>query len=297
MLLKFAKVAGGLRILITEAGPIVGTSIALLSARSVAYLIGFGFGSIVSAWLPIVAVLISVAGFFDAGSNTPECEAFRAQMRSIDAANRAAMAAYQLASQPYILASKAWSNRYFAFFSTATGYGDICGPPPNCAPPNDYSSCGFIHSGCMRSESDRLYSDARKAAGSAPVPPPNPQLQTYPACSSPNCPPGKKVWTQVLWASPTGNFTDPKGCFIVAFSQDAPTLPPKIEYNPFLPKSYVGTRPISYYLVDGDRYRGLQDNDWKNLESVQGWDKGYWKSEQTDPECRGWRPGWSIKAK
>jgi hypothetical protein len=124
-----------------------------------------------------------------------------------------------------------------------------------------------------------------------------PQLQTYPACSSPNCPPGKKVWVQVVWAWPSGNFSDPKGCFIIAYSQDAPTRPPNIEYNPLLPERFVRSRAISYYLVDGDRFRALQDNGWKNLESVSGWDKGSWKSEQTDPECRGWRPGWSRKIK
>jgi len=96
-----------------------------------------------------------------------------------------------------------------------------------------------------------------------------------------------------IWASPGGNFTDAKGCFIIAYSQDAPTLAPKVEYNPFLPDVFVKSRPISYYLVNGDRYRGLQDKEWKNLETVQGWDKGYWRSEVVDPECRGWRPGWS----
>jgi hypothetical protein len=101
------------------------------------------------------------------------------------------------------------------------------------------------------------------------------------------------VWTQVIWASPRGNFTDAKGCFIIAYSQDAPTLAPKVEYNPFLPDVFVKSSPISYYLVNGDRYRGLQDKEWKNLETVQGWDKGYWRSEVVDPECRGWRPGWS----
>ena len=126
-----------------------------------------------------------------------------------------------------------------------------------------------------------------------PSPPSPPAVETYPACSSPNCPPGKKVWTQVIWGSPSGNASDPKGCFIVAYSQDAPTLASKVEYNPFLPKLFVESRAISYYLVNGDRYRALQDKDWKNLESVEGWDKGYWRSEVVDPECRGWRPGWS----
>ncbi len=288
MLLIFAKIAGELRILITEAGPIIGTSIALLSARSVAYFIGFGLGSIVSAWLPIVAILISVTGFFNAGANTPECEAFRAQMRAIDSANRVVLAAYQATYKIW------YENIYKPWYESKNAYeiprqqaaGQVC-LTGICK----FDSIGFLCWHCMRTAREISYPVSYPEA---PLPP---TLQTYPACSSPDCPPGKKVWTQVLWASPTGNFTDPKGCFIVAFSQDAPTLPPKIEYNPFLPKSYVGTRPISYYLVDGDRYRGLQDNDWKNLESVQGWDQGYWKSEQTDPECRGWRPGWSIKAK
>src|SRR4028119_1580552 len=101
MLLRFAKIAGGLRLLITEAGPIIGTSIGLLSARSIAYIIGFGLGSIVSGWLPIIAVLISVTGFVNAGSNTPECEAYRAQMRAIDDANRSAFAAYQALYKVY----------------------------------------------------------------------------------------------------------------------------------------------------------------------------------------------------
>jgi len=305
MLLRFAKIANGLRILITEAGPLVGTSIGLLSARSIAYVVGFGLGSIVSGWLPILAVLVSVTGFFNAGANTPECEAYRAQMRAIDEANRAALASWQVLYQAFIdgpyktyqlqaqalAASSAASakancaNQPESVFCVVCGGGGIQGI--TCV-----SSTCNRRAECESSEFNRLNT------GLNPPPFPSfPPLQTYPACSSPHCPPGKKVWTQVIWASPSGNFTDPKGCFIVAFSQDAPTLPPKIEYNPFLPKSYVESRPISYYLVNGDRYRGLQDNDWKNLESVQGWDKGYWRSEQTDPECRGWRPGWSIKAK
>lgn len=150
-----------------------------------------------------------------------------------------------------------------------------------------FDSIGFLCAYCMTTAQEITYPVP------APEPPPAPSLQTYPACSSPNCPPGKKVWTQVIWASPRGNFTDAKGCFIIAYSQDAPTLAPKVEYNPFLPDVFVKSRPISYYLVNGDRYRGLQDKEWKNLETVQGWDKGYWRSEVVDPECRGWRPGWS----
>jgi hypothetical protein len=301
MLLKFAKIAGGLRILITETGPIIGTSIGLLSARSVAYVIGFGLSNIISTWLPILSVLISVAGFFNAGSNTPECEAYRAQMRGIDEANRVLMANYQLTLSPYIAAIKRWNDAYSNFLKTrssayngSTVCAEVC---KEVCTPNSHSTCGFLCYVCHRDLLDRFYRDARAAAGPEPAPPPPPQFQTYPACSSPDCRPGKKVWTQVLWASPTGNFSDPKGCFIVAFSQDAPTLPVKIEYNPFLKEDYVKNQAISYYLVNGDRYRGLRDSEWKNLESVSGWDKGYWRSESTATECRGWRPGWSKQVK
>ncbi len=102
MLLRFAKIAGGLRLLITESGPIVATSISLLSARSLAYIVGFGLGSIVSSWLPIVALLVSITGFFGTGGNIPECEAYRAQMRAIDDANRAAFVAWQVLNKAYI---------------------------------------------------------------------------------------------------------------------------------------------------------------------------------------------------
>ena len=288
-----------MRIIVFQAAPIVATSVGLLSARTAAYLVGFGLGSIASIWLPIVAVLVSITGFFGAGANTPECEAFRAQMRAIDNANRTAVANYQLATQPYIAASRAWHERYMAALtSLSKAFQASGGCRSTCeADVGDHDSAGFICYHCMRSNQDRIYKEATDIAGPLPVPPPYPQLQTYPACSSPDCPPGKKVWVQVVWASPSGNFSDPKGCFILAYSQDAPNLPPNIEYNPFLPEQFVRSRAISYYLVDGDRFRGLQDNDWKNLESVSGWDKGYWKSEQTDPECRGWRPGWSRKIK
>jgi hypothetical protein len=67
MLLRFAKIAGGLRILVSQPAPIVATSVALLSARTAVYIVGFGLGSIASIWLPIIAVLVSVTGFFGAG--------------------------------------------------------------------------------------------------------------------------------------------------------------------------------------------------------------------------------------
>jgi hypothetical protein len=286
MLLRFAKIAGGLRLLITESGPIVATSVGLLSARSVAYIVGFGLGSIVSSWLPIIALLISVTGFFGAGANTAECEAYRAQMRAIDDANRAALAAYQpVYNSWYKNIYQPWyeaKNAYEIPKQTAAGQACITGSGW-CV----IDTIGFLCAYCLRAAREITYPVP------APEPPTPPVMQTYPACSSPNCPPGKKVWTQVIWGSPGGNFTDAKGCFIVAYSQDAPTLAPKVEYNPFLPKTFVESRAISYYLVNGDRYRALQDSEWKNLETVQGWDKGYWRSEVVDPECRGWRPGWS----
>lgn len=305
MLLRLAKIAVGLRFLIAQAGSIIGASIGLISARSIAYVIGFGLGSIVSSWLPIVAILISVTGFFNAGSNTPECEAFRAQMRAIDTANKATIASWQILNKAFIDGPyKNYLVQAQQLSITATNSAKAtCASLPEseerlgCDPyTHNNKGCSYYlaypRSDCEGKERQKILATLQP-----PTFPPFPTLQTYPACSSPNCPPGKKVWTQVIWGSPSGNFTDAKGCFIVAFSQDAPNLPPKIEYNPFLPKSYVETRPISYYLVDGDRYRGLQDSTWKNLESVQGWDKGYWRSEQTDSECRGWRPGWSRKIK
>jgi hypothetical protein len=326
LLFKAAKLAGGLRLLITEAAPLVAVSVGMLSARSAAYLVGFGLGSIGGGWLAIVATLVSVTGFFNAGANNAECEAYRAQLRAIDNANRVAIANYQALVAPLhkqqsddALRHQLLLNDYYsrnppnysscpvddpAQFEAALELAKIdwhkrleayyqlrpySGPPKLVYP----RSPGFD---CRQAVDAKISKNAPVPSISVSIPPP-PQMLTYPACSSPNCPPGKKVWVQVLWGSPTGNFVDPKGCFIVAYSQDAPTIPANVEYNPFLPKDFVKSRATSYYLVDGDRFRGLQDKDWKNLESVQGWDKGYWKAEQTDSECRGWRPGWSRKVK
>jgi hypothetical protein len=278
-----------LRLLITEAAPLVVVSVGMFSARTAAYVVGFGLGNIASAWLPIIAVLVSVTGLFGAGANTPECEAYRAQMRAIDTANRVLIATYNQQYQiwintvfkPYAAAYESWRKSFLIPCETACNIAALSCTIRGC---DGGTGCRFA---CNQHSSQPPY----------PQSIPQPQLQTYPACASPDCPPGKKVWVQVLWASPSGNFSDSKGCFLVAYSQDAPTLPPNIEYNPFLPKEFVESRAISYYLVDGDRFRGLRDNDWKNLESVSGWDKGYWKAEHTDTECRGWRPGWSRKIK
>jgi hypothetical protein len=306
MLLRFAKIAGGLRVIITEAGPIVATSVGLLSARTVAYTVGFALGNIASAWLPIIATLVSITGFFNAGSNTPECEAFRAQMRAIDDANRAAFAAWQIRNKAYV--DGPYKNylreaQALAVRSAASAKATCAGQVESRGCVVCAGSCGWGRSCCVsttcypRNECEGREFNRLNTGLTVPTPPAPPVIRTYPACSSPNCLPGKKVWTQVIWASPDANFTDIKGCFIVAYSQDAPSLPVKVEYNPFLSKPFVESRALSYYLVNGDKYRGLRDNDWKNLESVNGWDKGYWRSEVTDSECRGWRPGWSKKIK
>ncbi len=310
MLLRFAKIAGGLRLLIIETAPLVFISAGMLSARTTAYFVGFGLGNIASAWLPIVAVLVSITGLFGAGANTPECEAFRAQMRAIDNANRVALAAWQTVNKAYFdgrYATYQAQVQALATRSRALAISIYSGQPESvpcvvCASSmrsgSGYICLSNVSTTCnRRAECESRQFERLNTGLNPPEPPAYPILQTYPACSSPNCPPGKKVWVQVFWASPSGNFSDSKGCFLVAYSQDAPTLPPNIEYNPFLPKEFVESRAISYYLVDGDRFRGLRDNDWKNLESVSGWDKGYWKAEHTDTECRGWRPGWSRKIK
>lgn len=303
LIFKVAKLAGGLRLLLMESAPLVAGFIGLLGARTAAYLVGFGLGSIGAGWLAIIATLISVTGFFNAGANNTQCEAYRAQMRAIDNANRVAMAAYQATYKSYI--DGPYQN-YLIQLNQFTAQAHSTAASACASLPYsevrlfcDYHIGGGCSYGTVYPRSACEYDKFNQIMASAPSSnfPLPPQFQSYPACSSPNCPPGKKVWTQVLWGSPTGNFVDSKGCFIVAYSQDAPTISANIEYNPFLPKDFVRSRAISYYLVDGDRFRGLVDNDWKNLESVSGWDKGYWRAEQTDSECRGWRPGWSRKIK
>ena len=180
-------------------------------------------------------------------------------MRAIDDANRAAFAGWQIKNKAYVdgpyksylLEAQALAARSAAS-AKATCAGQVesrdcivCG-----------GSCGWGRSCCI---STTCYPRSQCEAGeftrlnrglTVPNPPAPPVIRTYPACSSPNCLPGKKVWTQVIWGSPDANFTDAKGCFIVAYSQDAPSLPVKVEYNPFLPKPFVESRALSYYLVN-----------------------------------------------
>jgi hypothetical protein len=64
-----------------------------------------------------------------------------------------------------------------------------------------------------------------------------------------------------------------------------------------LSEFFLKSRSVNPDLIAGNRFTQFNDSSWKNLESVVGWDKGYWTAEQTDVECRGWNPGWSRKVK
>jgi len=288
LLFKAAKLVTGLRLLIVTAAPIIVSSAALLSVRSAAYLVGFSWGSIgVTLW-PIIATLIAISGIF--GTTTPQCDAYQAELRRIELANRAA----EVAAIPLI---KAWEIQYKAWrvgFDSYTNppciryrteYTGPCGriacfgPPvtfcvefaPYSVPPPPYPTISYIR-----------YSNNTGCAGSA----------------APDCPASKKVWLQTIWASPSEFATQQtKSCFLIGYSY---TILDglKIEYNPFqLSKTFLESRAMNPFVVAGNRFRNLNDSEWKNLESVVGWDKGYWKAEQTDVECRGWNPGWSRKIK
>ena len=72
----------------------------------------------------------------------------------------------------------------------------------------------------------------------------------------------------------------------------------KIEDNPFkLYEPFLKSRALPLQVVRGNKFKQLNDNEWNDLESVKGWDKGYWAAESTEVECPGWRPGWTNKVK
>ena len=325
MLLRYAKLAGGLRLLIAEMAPLVLNSISVLSARSAAYLVGFTLGSIASVWLPIIIVLIAVTGLFGLFSGSSECDAYRAQIAEIDAENQLALEDYKNSMIPF--------DKLAAEQDKLTDNYYKNNPPDysNCPPYDEekylrsvdlakkefqermdyyyahyteglyfprYEGVEEPNIKCKKKvDNDIKYGSPSFEPISYPI---SPTLKSYPCgdnSGGPDCPAGKKVWLQVVWGSPTENFSDSKGCFIVGYSQDAPDLPLNIEYNPFLPEPFVKSMALSYYSVQGDRFRQLDNPNWKNLESVQGWDKGYWIAESVNPECRGWHPGWSRKIK
>jgi len=283
MLLRFAKIARGLRFIIIEAGPIVGTSVALLSARSVAYFIGFGLGSIgVTLW-PIVATLIAISGIF--ATTTPECDVYQAELRRIQLANEAAALAAIPLIEAWEAQYKAWRVRYDNYNSRAPciKYRTV-----NTGPCGSIACFGPPVTFCVERAS---YSEP------APAYPKIAYITTPPTCTPAFCPNSKKVWLQTIWASQSEFATQTKSCFLIGYSYTV-LDGLKIEYNPFeLPEPFLESRAMNPFSVAGNRFRNLKDLEWKNLESVKGWDKGYWAAEQTDVECRGWHPGWRRKIK
>lgn len=304
MLLRYAKLAGGLRLLIATAAPLVVTTASLLSARTAAYVVGFGLGSILSIWLPIVLTLVSLTGAFGGSTDTSICDAYRAELKRIEEANAIKIAECERLYKAYAPVAQAYSEAYTAyskaFYEANQGVCDEICASDICPPDADRdSACGFLCYGCMQDVGYRH----NAGAPVAPEPPTCQKLEYWgynDGCGSetpPDCPEGKKVWLQVLWASPGGKASDAKGCFIVAYSQDSRDLPPNIEYNPFLPESFVRQQALNYDNITGNKLAGADSTVWKDLDSSSGWDKGYWVAESTDTECRGWRPGWSLKVK
>ncbi len=222
-----------------EMSPLVFTSVGLLSARTVSYLVGFVLASILGTWLPIIAALVVIAGIFNPASKE-ECDNYYAVVAAISIRNRAAWQA-------------AWDACWSGGIGGVGGY--IC-------PWGELLKVPF-----------------------EPTP-----------CTPPNCN-GKKVWLQAIWASPSEFVSQSKGCFLIAYSYDK-VDGLKVEYNPFkIPEPFLKSRALPWQVVRGDKFKQLRDDEWKNLESNNNWDKGYWVAENTDSECRGWRPGWSRKTR
>jgi hypothetical protein len=241
MLLRYAKLAGGLRILISQYAPLVVISVSSLSARFGAYLIGLTIGSIGATLWPIVAVLITIAGIFNPASQE-ECDNYYAQI-------------YEISMRNALKNEEAWQ--------TCWGSGMGVNTPDIC-----YEEGGHYN----------LWTP-----------------ETVP-CTPPDCN-GKKVWLQVMWASPSEFASQSKGCFLIGYSHsDIDGL--KIEYNPFkISEPFLLSQARLHHTIAGTKFKQLNNNEWKDLESSSGWDKGYWSAEHTDVECRGWRPGWYNKVK
>jgi len=285
MLLRTAKLLTGLRLLVTEAVPIIATSVGLLSVRSAAYLVGFALGSIAIGWLPIIATLISIAGIF--GGSSQECDAYRAELERIRLANLAA----QTAAIPLI---KAWEVQYKIWSAAANAFYAV---NTECLEFKDLHYAGCNRTGCYSVVETRCI---RYPQYSVPAPryPIISYIPSPSACTPPtNCPISKKVWLQTIWASQSDFATQTKSCFLIGYSYDK-VDGLKIEYNPFkLSEPFLKSRSANPELIAGNRFTKLNEPSWKNLESVVGWDKGYWAAEVTDVECRGWNPGWSRKVK
>lgn len=232
MLLRYAKLAGGLRLLIAEYAPLVIISVSSLSVRSAAYLVGLTLGSLGASLWPIVAVLVGIAGIFNPASQE-ECDNYY-QMQS------------EISKRNYEKWHAKWASCGYGFDVACWGDG---------------------------------------AVGFESIP-----------CTPPDCN-GKKVWLQAVWASPSKFASQSKGCFLIGYSyEEVEGL--KIEYNPFkISEPFLTSRALPHQIIAGTKFKQLKDDEWKDLESSSGWDKGYWSAEHTDVECRGWRPGWSNKVK
>jgi hypothetical protein len=284
-LFRAAKLISGLRLLIVTASPIIASSAALLSVRSVAYVVGFSLGSIGITLWPIIATLISISGIFS--TTTPQCDAYQADLRRIELANRAAEIAAIPAIEAWKIRDKSWqaaAANYYLNNSTClkTERRSDCG----CGP--DGCACGDYYDYCVSWPPP--YSVPRPAYPVIPY-------ITRSNCTPMNCPNSKKVWLQTIWASQSEFASQSKSCFLIGYSYSV-LDGLKIEYNPFeLNKAFLESRAMNPFSVAGNRFRNLNDNEWKNLETVKGFDKGYWAAEQTDVECRGWNPGWSRKVK
>lgn len=285
MLLRTAKLLTGLRLLVAEAAPIIAASIGLLSARSAAYLVGFALGSIAIGWLPIIATLISIAGIF--GGSTQECDNYRAELERIRLANLAAQTAAIPLIKAWEVQHKAWQVDYQKYWLGRSPCLET-GLTRNCGCGYGGCACGDYYEYCIVPQPD--YSVPAPIYPTIPYIPPS-------TCTPPNCPISKKVWLQTIWASQSDFATSTKSCLLIGYSYDK-VDGLKVEYNPFkLSESFLESRSANPDLIAGNRFTNLNTPDWKNLESTIGWDKGYWAAEVTDPECRGWNPGWSRKVK
>jgi len=224
MLLRFAKIAGGLRLLITEVAPLALISASTLTARSVAYIVGFAFGSIGATLWPIVVTLVAISGIFGTTS-TYQCEQYYAEIKRIDDLNRALMAPYQAA---YTLWSEIVAKSYMqAKFAWESKEKEAAGKACFAAYPDDEEYENLLRAYCLLNASMITYPQPY------PNPPPMPTLYTYQGVSTPpDCPPNKKVWLQAVWGSPSEFASQPKGCFLIAYSYSI-VDGLKIEYNPF----------------------------------------------------------------
>ena len=134
--------------------------------------------------------------------STVECEAYCDRRRAIDNANPVAMANYKLIYKSVI--EKFYKSYLIQVqqlaIDAARSASATCASLPQTGTQlfcddrtNNNRGCGYS---VTYPRSSCEFAAAKKITDS--LQPPNfplpPQLQTYPACSSPNCPPGKKVW-------------------------------------------------------------------------------------------------------